>query len=379
MIKIKEDNVNAIYRYSADTGQIEEENRILRESVAQLRTELERFRKIPLMVCELRDIIGGNAVIRVPNGNQFFVEIAAGCENLKKGDNVLVEQKNLTVVRKVKATKRFNVERLLMVEKPSESWKDIGGAEQQIREMREVIELPLKKPELFEKVGIKPPKGVLLHGAPGTGKTLLAKAVASSTNATFVEIVGSELVQKFIGEGAKMIKEIFQLAKEKSPSIIFIDELDAIAAKRIETGTSGEREVHRTFMQLLSEIDGFKHLGNVKVIGCTNRRDILDPAILRPGRLERQILMPLPDAQGRMEILKIHAKNMNLEQINYAKASEHMDGFTGADIRAAVTEAGYCAIREGRTKILYADFLKATEKVRNKEGFENREHLKMFG
>ncbi len=377
MIKIKEENV--IYRYSEETGQIEEENRILRESIAQLRTEIERFRKVPLMVCELKDMVGRNAVIRVPNGNQFFVEVASGCENLKPGDSVLVEQKNLTVVRKIKTAKRFNSERLIITERPNVTWKDIGGLEEQIREMQEVIELPLKKPELFQKVGIQPPKGLLLHGPPGTGKTLLAKAVASSTNAAFIEVVGSELVQKFIGEGAKQIKEIFQTAREKAPAIIFIDELDALAAKRIETGTSGEREVHRTFMQLLSEIDGFKRLGNVKVIGCTNRKDILDPAIMRPGRLERQIHMPLPDCRARHEIFKIHTKDMSIERVNCSKLIGLMENFTGAEIKSAATEAGYFAIRSGRTIVTQQDFIAAIQKIRRKENEENKEHLKMFG
>jgi len=173
--------------------------------------------------------------------------------------------------------------------------EDIGGLNEQINEIKEVIELPLKNPELFKKVGISPPKGVLLYGPPGTGKTLLAKAVASSTNSTFIEVVGSELVQKFIGEGAKLVKEIFQLAKRKAPAIIFIDEIDALAARRIEIGTSGEREVQRTFMQFLAEIDGFKNLGNIKIIGCTNRKDILDPAILRSGRLDRHIMVGAPN------------------------------------------------------------------------------------
>src|SRR4030042_752071 len=189
------------------------------------------------------------------------------------------------------------------MEKPTTAWGDIGGLDNEAEEIREVIELPLKKPELFRKIGIQPPKGILLHGPPGTGKTLLAKAVASSTQSSFIQIVGSELVQKFIGEGAKLVKEIFELAREKAPSIVFIDELDAIAAKRIDIGTSGEREVQRTFMQLLAELDGFKPLGNVKIIGCTNRKDILDPAVTRPGRLDRLIYIPLPNKDGIIEIL----------------------------------------------------------------------------
>ncbi len=331
------------------------------------------------MVCEVREIYGGQAVIRIPNGNQFFVEVSSDCERLRPGDSVLVEQRNLTVVRRARASKRHNVEKFVIVDKPSVSWEEIGGMQEQINEIREVVELPLTKPELFERVGIQPPKGVLLHGPPGTGKTMLAKAVASSTNSTFIEIIGSELVQKFIGEGAKMVKEVFQLAREKEPSIVFVDELDAIAARRIELGTSGEREVQRTFMQLLAEIDGFRNLGRVKVIGCTNRKDILDPAVLRPGRFDRQIDVPLPDKTARKEIFGIHTKGMSVENVDAGKLSELSDGFSGADIRAACTEAGYFAIRSGMEKVSHENFIAAIEKIRLREQPESNEYRQMFG
>ena len=228
---------------------------------------------------------------------------------------------------------------------------------------------------------ITPPKGILLYGPPGTGKTLLAKAVASSTHSTFIEIVGSELVQKFIGEGAKMVKEIFDLAKEKAPSIIFIDELDALAATRIEIGTSGEREVQRTFMQLLAEIDGFKPLGNVKIIGCTNRKEILDPAILRPGRLDRLIKINIPNEEARLQIFKIHSKPMRfMRDVNLSKINKEMDGFSGAEIKAVCTEAGYCAIRVGRVKINMKDLLHAVKKVRQEEELNSeKDFIHMFG
>jgi proteasome regulatory subunit len=250
----------------------------------------------------------------------------------------------------------------------------------QVREIKEVVELPLKKPELFKKVGITPPKGILLYGEPGTGKTLLAKAVASSTNSTFIEIVASELVQKFIGEGAKMVKEIFELARKKAPSIIFIDELDALAAKRIEIGTSGEREVNRTFMQLLAEVDGFKPLDNVKIIGATNRKDILDPAVIRPGRLDRLIHIPLPQGKARLDILKIHSRNMTLEKdVDLSSVSSSMEDFSGAEIKAVCTEAGYFAIRKSRTKITRNDFVKAISKVLQEEQIEGSDYMNMFG
>ena len=366
------------YSYATNVSGLEEENRFLRESVDNLERELEKFRKSPLIACEIRDILDDKALVRLPNGNEFFVEIAAHCDGLTPGDSVLAEQKNLTIVRKMPAGKKFDVEKFVILEKPDIKWQDIGGLGEQVQEIKEVIELPLKKPELFKQIGIHPPKGILLYGPPGTGKTLLAKAVAASTNSTFIQVVGSELVQKFIGEGAKLVKEIFQLAREKAPSVIFIDELDAIAATRIDVGTSGEREVQRTFMQLLAEIDGFKPLDNVKIIGCTNRRDILDTAILRPGRLDRRIYVPIPDADARRDILKIHTKQLSMNKLNTPELVTAMDGFSGAEIKAVVTEAGYFAIRESRTKVTEDDFFQAIEKVQSGEPVDD-EYVSMFG
>src|SRR3990167_6352831 len=335
--KEKEKNLidSVMYSYTATSNPYEDENRILKETVTKLKEELEKFKTPPLMVSEVRDILGENIIIRIPNGNLFYVNVSNDCDKLVAGDLVLTDQKNLTIINKVPIAKHFNVEKFVIIEKPNVSWEDVGGLEDQIREVKEVVELPLKKPELFRKIGISPPKGILFYGEPGTGKTLLAKAVAASTNSTFIEVVGSELVQKFIGEGAKLIKDIFELARKKAPSIIFIDEIDALAAKRMEMGTSGEREVNRTFMQLLAEIDGFKSLDNVKIIGATNRKDILDTAITRPGRLDRLIFVPLPNKEGRLEILKIHSQNMSLTgDVDLAALSLAMDEMSGAEIKA---------------------------------------------
>ncbi len=367
-----------LYDYTSDSITLEYENRLLKETVNQLREELERFRSPPLMVCDIHDLTNNKAIIRIPNGNKFFVNISSSCKNIRPGDCVLVDQKNLNIVEKLNQNKKFNVDKFVIIEKPKVSWKHIGGLDEQIEEIKEVIEMPLKSPELFKEVGIEPPKGLLLHGPPGTGKTLLAKAVANSTNSTFIEVVASELVQKFIGEGAKLVKEIFELAKEKAPSIVYIDELDALAATRVELGTSGEREVQRTFMQFLAEIDGFKSLGNVKVVGCTNRKDILDPAILRPGRLDRLIEVPLPKKKGVKQIFKIHTKNMKLNKdLNIDKIFKEMEGFSGAEVRAVCTEAGYFAIRNKRKEVTEKDVLEAIKKVKN-EDIDN-EYSKMFG
>ncbi|MCD6464354.1 proteasome-activating nucleotidase [Candidatus Woesearchaeota archaeon] len=367
------------FSYTAYASELEEENRMLRETITQLKTELDRYKTPALMVVEVVEVLGDKAIIKIPNGNRFLVNISSNVKFLKPGDSVFVEQKNLTIVEKAPVMKNFLVERFVIMEKPRVTFKDVGGLEDQIRELKEVVELPLKKPELFKKVGITPPKGVLLYGPPGTGKTLLAKAVANETNATFIEIVASELVQKFIGEGAKLVKEIFQLARQKAPSIVFIDEIDALAAKRVELGTSGEREVQRTFMQLLAELDGFKPLGNVKVIGSTNRIDILDPAILRPGRLDRLIEVPLPDEKGVLQILKIHTRNMSLARdVNLEKLAKQMQGFSGAEIKAVCTEAGYFAIRQNKSKVSYKHFLEAIKKIK-KEEEQNSELKGIFG
>ena len=201
-----------------------------------------------------------------------------------------------------------------IIDKPNITYDDIGGLSKQMLELREAVEDPLNRPELYKKVGIEPPKGVLLVGPPGTGKTLMAKAVANATKATFIRLVGSELVQKYIGEGARLVRELFELAKEKAPSIVFIDELDSVGAKRADVATSGDREVQRTLMQLLSELDGFTPTGDVKIIGATNRPDILDDALLRPGRFDRIIEVGLPDVEGRQQIFKIHLAHMNVSK-----------------------------------------------------------------
>ena len=358
-------------------NRLEEESSMLRELFNNTNTELNNLKKPALLVAEITNIIDqSKAIIKLPNGNKFYCYIAKEVKNLLSGDSVLVDQKSLNIVEKIALISNSEVEKYVIVEKPKEDWNEIGGLKKEIQEIKEVIELPLKNKALFEKVGIQPPKGALLYGPPGTGKTLLAKAVAKSTDATFIQVVGSELVQKFIGEGAKLVKEIFELARKKAPSIVFIDELDSLAATRMDTGTSGEREVNRTFMQLLAEMDGFKHLDDVKIIGATNRLDILDPAIIRPGRLDRLIEVGLPNDEGRAEIFKVHSKRMNLKGVNTKEIIANTGGFSGAEIRAMCTEAGFFAIREKRDHVTQHDFIGAIEKVRFDEVDDEE---KLFG
>ena len=358
---------------------IEEESSLLKALFNKTHAELTNLKKPSLLVADIVSVFSnGHAVIKLSNGNRFYSSVSLNIEDLEIGDTVLVEQKTLNVIGKVEDHGGVDVEKYVIVEKPTVSWKDIGGLSDVAKEVQEVVELPLLKPELFSKLGITPPKGILLHGPPGTGKTMLAKAVACATNATFIEVTGSELVQKFIGEGSKLVKEIFALAKARAPTILFIDEIDALASARLPMGTSGEREVNRTFMQLLAELDGFKSLGEVKIIAATNRKDILDHAILRPGRLDRVIEVGMPSLEGRVEILKIHTANMGKSRLNLPRVAELSEGFSGAELKAVCTEAGYFAIRADRDKVSMNDFELAIAKVAARDDDDDEEYA-MFG
>jgi 26S proteasome regulatory subunit T4 len=252
-------------------------------------------------------------------------------------------------------------------------FSEIGGLSDQIRELREVIELPLTNPELFVRVGIKAPKGVLLYGPPGTGKTLLARALASNINGTFLKVVASAIVDKFIGESARIIREMFGYAKDHQPCVIFMDEVDAIGGSRFSEGTSADREIQRTLMELLAQLDGFESLGAVKIVMATNRPDILDPALMRPGRLDRKIEIPLPNESSRMEILKIHASSITKRgDIDYESVCKLADGFNGADLRNVCTEAGLFAIRDDRDYVLEEDLMKAARKIAEVKKLESK-------
>ncbi|MBP2145544.1 proteasome regulatory subunit [Methanofollis sp. W23] len=333
----------------------------------KLRSEIEQLRSPPLVVGEIIDIIDNNRVIvRSSAGPRFLVRVSQFIEpkDLKAGSRCTLNQQSLALIEVLPQNYDPQVYGMEVEERPDAIYSDIGGLENEIREVKEAVELPLKRPDLFEKVGITPPKGVLLYGPPGTGKTLLARAVAHETNAYFLRVVGSELVQKYIGEGARLVRELFELAKDKAPTIIFIDEIDAVGAHRTESITSGDREVQRTLMQLLAGMDGFDVRGDVKIIGATNRIDILDPALLRPGRFDRIIEIPLPDPEGRLSILKIHTNGMNLgSDIDLVEVARITEGRNGADLHAICMEAGMFAIRDERTEVRQDDFIRAMQKV----------------
>jgi len=252
-------------------------------------------------------------------------------------------------------------------------YSDIGGLDEQIRELRETIELPLTNPDLFVRVGIKPPKGVLLYGPPGTGKTLLARALANNIEASFLKVVASAIVDKYIGESARVIREMFGYARDHQPCVIFMDEIDAIGGRRFSQGTSAEREIQRTLMELLNQLDGFDTLGKVKMIMATNRPDTLDPALLRPGRLDRKIEIPLPNESSRRDILKIHASNIAKHgDMDYDSIVKLCDGFNGADMRNVCTEAGMFAIRADRDYTIEEDFMKASRKIAEMKKLESK-------
>ena len=347
-----------------------ERERLLRE-IEFLREEIEKLSTPPLVEAYVIDILqDGRVVVKSSTGPNLVVTVSEKVEKRKllPGTRVALNQRTFSVMEVLPETFDSYIRAMEIIDAPDVTYEDVGGLKRQIEELRELVELPLTKPELFKKVGIDPPKGVLLYGPPGCGKTLLAKAVAHESKATFIKVVGSELVQKYIGEGARLVRELFSLARKKTPSIVFIDELDAIGGKRYDFSTSGEKEVYRTMMQLLSELDGFSPRGDVKVIGATNRIDMLDPALLRPGRFDRLIEVPLPDFNGRRDIFKIHTKTMSLSSdVNVETLAKIADGASGADIKAICTEAGMFAIRAGREYVTMEDFVKAVEKILKKE------------
>ena len=354
---------------SAETDKRHSEAELFRvqKDLSRLRNEMERIKAPPLIVATLRDVLPDNRVIvKSSTGPDFVVTVSEYCppEDLIVGSRVALNKQTLSLMNVLPSSVDPVVSGAEIMEKPDISYDDIGGLKEQMLELREAVEDPLLRPELYEKVGIEPPKGVLLVGPPGTGKTLMAKAVANATNATFIRMVGSELVQKYIGEGARLVRELFELAKEKAPSIIFIDELDSVGAKRLDVTTSGDREVQRTLMQLLSELDGFTPTSNIKIIGATNRPDILDDALLRPGRFDRIVDVGLPDHDAREQIFSIHLKRMSIaEEVSPNKLADLTEGASGAEIKSICTEAGMLAIRDNRDTVLEDDFIKAKTKV----------------
>ncbi|CAO3599260.1 26S proteasome subunit P45 [Absidia repens] len=338
------------------------------------RTRVDDLRGSPMSVGSLEEIIDDDHVIvSSSTGPEYYVSVMSFVDkdSLEPGCSVLLHHKTMAVVGVLADDTDPMVSVMKLEKAPTESYADIGGLEQQIQEIKEAVELPLTHPELYEEMGIKPPKGVILYGVPGTGKTLLAKAVANQTSATFLRIVGSELIQKYLGDGPKLVRELFRVAEENAPSIVFIDEIDAIGTKRYDSTSGGEREIQRTMLELLNQLDGFDSRGDVKVIMATNKIDSLDPALIRPGRIDRKIEFPLPDVKTKRRIFNIHTSRMTLsDDVDLEEFVMSKDDLSGADIKAICTEAGLLALRERRMKVVAEDLRKAREKVlyRKSEG-----------
>uniref|UniRef100_A0A7C4BDD0 Proteasome-activating nucleotidase n=1 Tax=Ignisphaera aggregans TaxID=334771 RepID=A0A7C4BDD0_9CREN len=367
---VSKENDSYIEAFATDISTLRELLLKYKEELEYYKSQVEKLTAPPLVEATLIEVLAdGRALVKSSSGPILVVNILESIDKskLKPGASVALNQRGSAIIEVLPRFEDPQVRVFEVIEKPDVTYNDIGGLNEQIEELREVVELPLKNPQIFKVMGVEPPKGVLLYGPPGCGKTLLAKAVACESNATFIRLVASELAQKFIGEGARLVKEVFAIARRKAPSIILIDEIDAIAAKRLDVGTSGEREIHRTLTQLLAEMDGFDPLDNVKIIATTNRIDVLDPAILRPGRFDKIIEIPLPNLRGRYEILKIHTRKMPLSgDVDISELAKLTEGATGADIKAICTEAALYAIKNGRHIIEKKDFIYAIDKVLKK-------------
>lgn len=337
-------------------------------------SKVDDLRGTPMSVGNLEEIIDDNhAIVSTSVGSEHYVSILSFVdkEQLEPNSSVLLNHKVHAVVGVLNDDVDPMVTVMKLEKAPQETYADIGGLDQQIQEIKESVELPLTHPEYYEEMGIRPPKGVILYGLPGTGKTLLAKAVANQTSATFLRVVGSELIQKYLGDGPKLVRELFRVAEEHAPSIVFIDEIDAVGTKRYDSNSGGEREIQRTMLELLNQLDGFDSRGDVKVIMATNRIETLDPALIRPGRIDRKIEFPLPDEKTKRRIFNIHTAKMTLaEDVAFDELVMAKDDLSGADIKAVCTEAGLLALRERRMKVTMEDFRSSKETVlyRKKEG-----------
>ncbi|KRZ33567.1 putative 26S protease regulatory subunit 10B [Trichinella pseudospiralis] len=348
----------------------------LKEEYDKTENDLKALQSVGQIVGEvLKQLTEDKFIVKATNGPRYVVGCRRSIDKKKKiqGTRVALDMTTLTIMRQLPREVDPLVYNMSHEDPGDISYTMIGGLAEQIRQLREVVELPLTNPDLFIRVGIDPPKGCLLYGPPGTGKTLLARAVASQLECNFLKVVSSAIVDKYIGESARMIREMFNYARDHQPCIIFMDEIDAIGGRRFSEGTSADREIQRTLMELLNQMDGFDALGKVKIIMATNRPDTLDPALLRPGRLDRKIEIPLPNEQARLDIIKIHAKPITKKGIiDFESVVKLSDGFSGADLRNVCTEAGLLAIRGERDYVTEEDFMKAVRKVGEAKKLESK-------
>ncbi|KAL7495705.1 hypothetical protein ACHAWT_004064 [Skeletonema menzelii] len=394
---------NEVRIFRSDIQRIQHESRAQRERIRENIEKVKLNKQLPYLVGNVVEILepdaedgldaeeGGedgaaadvnadrktrSAVIRTSTRQTIYLPVPGlvDTEELRPSDLVGTNKDSYLILEKLPAEFDSRVKAMEVDERPTEEYSDIGGADKQIQELIEAIVLPMTHKDMFDTIGIKPPKGVLLHGPPGTGKTLLARACANQTNAVFLKLAGPQLVQMFIGDGAKLIRDAFELAKEKIAdgtscgAIIFIDELDAIGTKRFGGDQSGDREVQRTMLELLSQLDGFNSNDMIKVIAATNRPDVLDPALLRSGRLDRKIELPHPAEDARAKIMRIHSRKMNVSsEVVFEELARSCEDFNGAQLKAVCVEAGMLALRSERAEIVHEDFIEAISVVAAKK------------
>lgn len=379
----REELVRQYIKKRVEHDKVEERVRKLKEQKNDLLRDLQKsednMKAIQSVGMLIGEVISKQSeekyLVKVSSGPRYVVGVRPAIDQtlLKTGTRVTLDMTTLTVMKVLAREVDPQVHKMLNEDPGNVSFDEIGGLGDQMKTLRETIELPITNPELFKRVGISAPKGVLLYGPPGTGKTLLARALASNVNANFMKVVASSIMDKYIGESARLIREMFTYAKNHQPCIIFIDEIDAIGSRRLSEGSSSDREIQRTLMELLGQMDGFDSLGQVKVVMATNRPDTLDPALLRPGRLDRKIEISLPNESGRCEILKIHSKKMAKEgDIAFDVIAKICEEFNGADLRNVCTEAGMFAIRDDRDYVIEEDFLKAGRKIKEAKKLETK-------
>ncbi|KAG0664951.1 26S proteasome regulatory subunit 6A [Maudiozyma exigua] len=384
---------NEIRIFRSELQRLSHENNVMVEKIRDNKEKIKNNKQLPYLVANVVEIMdmdtvddtdnnesntqGGNvnldntaqgkaAVVKTSSRQTVFLPMVGlvDPDKLKPNDLVGVNKDSYLILDTLPSEFDSRVKAMEVDEKPTETYSDVGGLDKQIEELVEAIVLPMQRADKFKDLGIRAPKGALMYGPPGTGKTLLARACAAQTNATFLKLAAPQLVQMFIGEGAKLVRDAFALAKEKAPTIIFIDELDAIGTKRFDSEKSGDREVQRTMLELLNQLDGFSSDDRVKVLAATNRVDVLDPALLRSGRLDRKIEFPLPTEDSRAQILQIHSRKMTTDDdINWQELARSTDEFNGAQLKAVTVEAGMIALRNGQSSVKHEDFVEAIGEV----------------
>ena len=351
---------------------IKDEMRNLKRELIRAKEELRKIQSVPLIIGQFNEMIDVNySIVNSTAGSTYYVRVLSTLdrEKLKPNTSIALHRHSHSVVDILPPETDASIQ--LVAEKPDVTYQDIGGMDMQKQEVREAVELPLTQHELYKQIGIDPPRGVLLYGPPGTGKTMMAKAVANATTASFISMAGSEFVQKYLGEGPRMVRDVFRLARENAPAIVFIDEIDSIATKRFDAQTGADREVQRILIELLTQMDGFDQATNVKVIMATNRADTLDPALLRPGRLDRKIEFPNPDRRQKRMVFSACTAKMNLsEEVQLEDYVNRADKISCAEIAAICQEAGMQAVRRNRYVILPKDFDEAYKKLATKNDKE---------